>query len=157
MISNSQKMKDLNRLSQNIFTMIEENSGFWWSEIPKNEGFEPPYLRISSPWLKKILDFDDLMGPRMKNLNHLFQNIFIMVKENFEFWWSEIPKNEGFEPLISAYLHHGWRKFWILMIWNAQEWRIWTTYLRIFLLWLKKNLNFDQLEFPRIKYLKHLL
>ena len=41
------------------------------------------YLRISSPLLKKILDFDDLKCPRMKDLSCLYQNNFIMVAENF--------------------------------------------------------------------------
>ena len=88
-------------------------------------------------------------------LSCLSQNILTMVEENFRVWWSEILKNKGFEPPISAYLHHGWRKFWILMILNAQEWRIWTTYLRIYSPWLKK-LDFDYLKFPRIKDLNHL-
>ena len=52
--------------------------------MPQNEGFIwAAYLRISSPRLKKILDFDDLMGPRMKDLNHFSQNILTMVEENF--------------------------------------------------------------------------
>ena len=139
----------LSRLSQNFFTMVEENFGVWWSKMPKNEGFEPfisaylhhgwrnfcilmiwnaqewwiwtTYLKISSLWLKKILDYDDLKCPIMKDLKHLSQNIFTMVEENFRLWWSKMPHNEGFEALISEYLHHGWRKFWMLVMQNAQE------------------------------------
>ena len=113
--------KDLNHLSQNIFTMIEENFGFWWSK----------------------------MRPRMKDLNHFAQNIFTIAEKNFGFWWYEMPKNKGYEPLISEYLHHGSGKFWILMIWNAQEWRIWTTYLRISSPWLKKIFEFWWYEMPK--------
>ena len=111
----------LSRLSQNIFTMVEENFVFWWPQMPQqNEGFIwAAYLRIFSPWLKKILDFDNLKFPRIKDLNHLSRHIFTMVEENFGFWWPEMPKNDGFETLISIYFHHGWRKFWILMTWNA--------------------------------------
>ena len=82
--------------SQNIFTMVEENFGFWWCEIHQIEGF----------W-------------------RLSQSIFTMVKENFAFWWCEIHQPEWrILALISEYLHHGWRKLWILMMWNAPEWRI---------------------------------
>ena len=113
-------------------------------------------LKSSSLWLMKILDFDDLMGPRMKDLNHLSQNIFTMVEENFEFSWSEIPKNKGFEPLISEYLHHGLRKFLIFVIWNAPEWRIRTTYLRLSSSWLKKIFDFCDRECLRMKDLDSL-
>ena len=60
------------------------------------KGFSYLFLRLSSPWLKKILNFDDLKCSRMKDFSYL----------------------------SSEYFHHGWRKFWILMIWNAPEWRI---------------------------------
>ena len=105
------RIKALNHLSQHIFIMVDENFVFWWSQMPQqNEGFIwTTYLRIFSPWMIKILDFDDLKFPRMKDSNLSSKNIFTMVEEKFEFWWSEIPKNEGFEPLVSAYLHHGWR------------------------------------------------
>ena len=83
-------------LSQNIFTMVEEIFEFWCSEIHQNEGFQNVHHRISSSWLKKILDFDDLKCSRMKDFN----------------------------MFITKYLHHGWRNFWILMIWNTPEWRI---------------------------------
>ena len=112
------------------------------------------YLRIPSPWLKKILDFDDLKCLRMKDLSCLSQINFTMVEENFELWWSLIPKNKGFELLISEYIHHGWRKFWILMISNAQ-WRTWTTDLRISLPWLMKILDFDDVKYPRMKDLSY--
>ena len=90
------------------------------------------HLRLFSPWLKKILDFDNLKCPRMKDLNHPSETIFTMVEENCGFLSSEMPQNEGFEPVISDYFYHGWRKFWILMIWNTLKWRIWTIHLRLF-------------------------
>ena len=74
----------LNHLSQNIFTMVEENFGFCWWKMPKNS-------------------------------NQLSQNIFTVAEENFGLWWSQMSKNKGFEPLITDYLHHCSRKFWILM------------------------------------------
>ena len=144
-----------------------------------------PYLRIYSPRLKKIFDFRDLECPRMKDLNHLLQNIFTMVEENFWFSWSEMLQNGGFGMLISEYIHQGWRKFLIFVMWNAPEWRIWTAYTRISSPWLKKTLifvvwsasewriwnpylriysprlknifDFRDLECPRMKDLNHLL
>ena len=83
-------------LSQNIFTIVEEIFEFWWSEIHPNEAFQNVNHRISSPWLKKILDFDDLKCSRMKDFN----------------------------MFITKYLHNSWRDFWILIIWNTPEWRI---------------------------------
>ena len=131
------------QMPQNIFTMVGQmlseylhhGWGKFWTLIIWNAqewSIWTTYLRMSSPWLKKILDYDDLKCPRMKDLIHLSRHIFTMVEENFGFRWSEMPKNEGFDQLISKYLHHGWRKFWTLMIWNFQEWSIWTTYLRLY-------------------------
>ena len=96
MILNAPEWRISTCLSQNIFTMVEEIFEFWCSEIHQNEGFQNVHHRISSSWLKKILDFDDLKCSRMKDFN----------------------------MFITKYLHHGWRNFWILMIWNTPEWRI---------------------------------
>ena len=62
----------------------------------------------------------------IRDLDHSSLTIFTVVEGNCGFLWSVMPQNEGFEPVISDYFHHGWRKFWILMIWNALKWRIWT-------------------------------
>ena len=62
----------------------------------QNEGFQHVYHRISSPWLKKIFDFDDLKSSRTKDFN----------------------------MFITEYLHHDWRNFLFSMIWNTPEWRI---------------------------------
>ena len=59
--------------------------------FPPNE-FQLLYLRTSSPWLKKILNFD-LKCSRMKDFSFFFlKNIFTMVEENFEFRYSESSK-----------------------------------------------------------------
>jgi hypothetical protein len=155
MISNALEWRISTCLSQNIFTMVEEISEFWWSEIHQNEGFQNVHHRISSLWLKKILDFDDLKCSRMKDFNMF------------------IPK----------YLHHSWRDFWILMIWNTPEWSIskrssqniftmvekklgfWRSqmlrnegfqhiYHKISSPWLKRFLNFDYLKYTRMKNFK---
>ena len=76
------------QVTNRIFTMVKENFGFAWSSMLQNEGFQNVYHRISSPWLKKILDLDDLKCSRMKH----------------------------FKTFITENLHHGWRKFWISMI-----------------------------------------
>ena len=62
----------------------------------QNEGFQHIYHKISSPWLKRFLNFDDLKYTRMKH----------------------------FKTFITEYLHHGWKKIGILTISNAPEWRI---------------------------------
>ena len=33
-------------------------------------------------------------------------------------------QNEGFLMIVGEYFHHGWRKFWVLLLWTAPEWRI---------------------------------
>ena len=53
--------------------------------MPPNAGFESLYIGISSPWLKKNLDFDDLTCLRMEDLDGLSQNILITVEEIFGF------------------------------------------------------------------------
>ena len=47
-------------------------------------------------WLKKISNVHVLRPTRMKD----------------------------FHEILIEFFHHGWRKFWILMVWNAGEWRI---------------------------------
>jgi hypothetical protein len=37
----------------------------------QNEDFSYRFLRVSSPWLKKILNFDDLKCSRMKDFSTL--------------------------------------------------------------------------------------
>ena len=67
-----------------------------------------------SPWLEKILNFTTLKCSRMKDFHWFLENTFTMVKENVEFYTSEMLQNEG-SPLISeVYLRHGWRKLWYL-------------------------------------------
>ena len=89
-------VKDFKTDITEYFTTVEEIFEFRWSELHQNERFQNVHHRISSPWLKKILDFDDLKCSRMKDFN----------------------------MFITEYLHHGWRNFWILMLWNTPEWRI---------------------------------
>ena len=125
--------------------LVEEDFGFWRSDGPKNEGFEPLISGKSSPWLRKISDFDDRKCPRMKDL---FEPL---ISEYLGHGWRKlwvlmIWNAQEFEPLMSEYLHHGWWKFWILMVSNALEWRIWTGYLRISSPWLEKALDFDDLS-----------
>ena len=73
------RMKDLNHLSQNIFTMVIEN--FWIRIIWNFQKWRIwiTYLRITSPWLEKILNFDDLKFPRIKDLKHLSHRIFTII------------------------------------------------------------------------------
>ena len=111
------------------------------------------YVRISSPWLKKIFDFRGLECLRMKDLDCLSQNIFTMVEENFWFSWSGMLQNEWFGRLISENLHHGWGKFLIFVVWNAPEWRIWIAYFRISSPEFKKIMDFDDRISSRIKNL----
>ena len=77
---------------------------------------------ILSPWLKKILSFTALKCSRMKDFQWLLGNTFTMVEENFEFYCSEMLQNEWFPMIIWEHFHHGWRKFWVLLLQNAPEW-----------------------------------
>ena len=58
--------------------------------------------------------------------------------------------SEQIQLLFSKYLHHGWRKFWISMLWNSLEQRNSTLYyFKVFSPWLKKILNFKALKWLR--------
>ena len=76
---------------------------------------------ILSPWLKKTLSFTALICSRMKDFEWLLGNTFTMVEENFEFYCSEMLQNKGFPAIVKGYFHHGWRKFRVLLLWNAPE------------------------------------
>ena len=64
---------------------------------------------------------------------------------------SEMLQNEWFLMIVGEYFHHGWRKFWVLLLWNALEWRISNDYLGILSPWLKKILSFTAPECSRMK------
>ena len=60
MIWNCSRMKDFSYFSENNFTMVEENFEFWSSEVFPEWRISAIFLRIFSPWLKNILNFDHL-------------------------------------------------------------------------------------------------
>ena len=116
MIWNCSRMKDFSYFSENNFTMVE-NFEFWSSEVFPEWRISAIFLRIFSPWLKNILNFDHL----------------------------KLLQNEEFQLFFWEYFHHSWRKFWIW--WSvAPKWRISAFFPRIFSPWLKKILNFDGLK-----------
>ena len=105
--------------------MVEENFEFWLSEMHQNERFYVVFSRTYSSWLKKILNLDDLKCTRMKN-------VLLSLAEHLhhgwrKFWifiiWNE-PEWKILCCFLAEHIHNGWRKFWILMIWNAPGWRI---------------------------------
>ena len=61
---------------------------------------------------------------------------------------SYFPKIPGyFNAATEIFLHHGWRKFWNLTIWNAPDWLDFTPFpSNITSPWLKKILKFDHLK-----------
>ena len=72
------------------------------------------WLGILSPWLKKIWKISiDCYGI-----------LFTMVEENFDFYCSAMLQNEGALLIVRENFHHGWRKLWFFLLWNAPEWRI---------------------------------
>ena len=62
------------------------------------------YLRISSPWLKKKLDFDDLKCQRIRDLNRLSQDIFTMFEENLDFDYLKCPRMKDLNRLSQCIL-----------------------------------------------------
>ena len=115
------RTKDFNRISQNIFIKVEENFGFWWSEIHWNEGFGMHITKFLYHFWRKFLDID--ASASKKDLNRKSQNFFAMVEEYFEFWWSEMSQKE----------------------------KIRYVFLRVSSTWLNKSFNFDDLECPQNK------
>ena len=87
----------------------------------------------------------------MGDFQWLLRNTFTMVEGNFEFYCSEILQNEGFSMIVGEYFHHGWRKFWVLLLWNAPDWNISTDCWGILSHWLTKILSFTAPECYRIK------
>ena len=74
-----------------IFAM--DNFGFNLSEMVINEEFEQVFYKLFLPWLKNFLDLNCLECSRIKN----------------------------FSKFITKCLHHGRRKFWISIVWNAPK------------------------------------
>ena len=75
-----------------IFTWVEENFGFWWSQMSHNEEFKQLFSEY---------------------LHQGWRKFWILMSSN--------SQNDEFELFLSGYLHQGWRKFWILMISNSQN------------------------------------
>ena len=122
----------------------------------------------TSPELAQTLEFDGLKGPwfaqfktcREKILSWssscLSRNTFTKVEENFELYCFEMLQNERFPLIVKEYFDHGWRKFWVLMLWNAPEWRISNDCWGILSPWLKKIFKLYLLEYARDAYFKCL-
>ena len=106
---------------------------------------------ILSPWLKEILSFTAMKYSRTKDFQWLLGNNFTMVEGKFEFDCSEILQNEGFSMIVGQYFHHGWRKFWVLLLWNAPDWNISNDCWGTLSPWLTKILSFTAPECYRIK------
>ena len=168
----------LSETLQNIFTMVEENFTFWLFERIQNENFnniitdylhrswrkcwtrssEMPQWRIStrlsqnisSPWLKKILHFDDCS--RMKHFDNITFSLWL--KRILDFDDLKRSRMKDFNNIITEYLHHGWRKFCSSMIWSTPEWNIstMTSSPR-----LKKYLDFDDLKRSRKKDFNNMI
>ena len=147
-----------NALKWRIWTIsswLKEFMDFFGLKCPKNEGFEP---LISDCFLRgwtKLWIFMVWNATEWRIWTTHLRLFFIVVEGNCWFLWSEMPQNEGFEPLISDYFHRGWKKLWIFVVWNATEWRIWTSHLRLFSPRLKEILDSDDLECPKMKDLDH--
>ena len=94
---------------------------------------------------------------RMNDFERLLRNTFTMVEENFEFYCSEILQNEGFIMIVGEYFHHGWRKLWVLLLWNTPEWGISNDCWEILSPWLKEILSFTALKYSRTKDFQWLL
>ena len=126
------RMKDFN-IFQNTFAMVEENFGI--SMVAHNSEWRISiyFIKIFSPWLKKILEFQWSEW----RISPYFEIFSPWLKKKLEFQWSQMLQNEGFQ-LISKYFHLGWRKF---RNFNAAEWKISIYFIKIFSQWLKKNLE----------------
>ena len=151
-------LRSLSCIFGNTFTMVEENFGFYSSEMLQSERISIHFWRIFSLWLKKILNFTTLKCSRMKDFHWFLDNTFTMVEEDFEFFLAlECSRMKGFPFISGEYFHHGWRKFRILQLWNAPEWRISIHFWRTLSPWLKKILNFTALKCSRMKNFHWLL
>ena len=53
---------------------------------------------------------------------------------------------KNLSKLITEYIHHGWRKFWIPVVWNAPRWRIWVSSLQNIFTMVEENFEFQLLE-----------
>ena len=80
----------------------------------------------------KMLDFNELFSCLMDQLQHA---------DNFEIWYFEMIYHWGLKWVSIEYFHHGWRKCWISIFWNALELRISTGLIKYQSVWLKKILN----------------
>ena len=67
------------------------------------------------------------------------------------------PQQSRKKLIAEEYFHHGWRKFWVLLLWNAPEWRISNDCWGILSPWLKKILSFTALKCSRMKDFHWLL
>ena len=64
--------------SQIIFTMVEENFEFLCFEMAQNEQIQlllSQSVKLSSPWLKKVLNFDALKWLRTNKFNFYFLKV----------------------------------------------------------------------------------
>ena len=119
------RMKDFNLFHQNIFTMVEEN--FWISMVSNAPEWEISiyFIKIFSPWLKKILEFQWSQRLQYEGLLKYFRHgwrkfrismvsiapewrisiffIKIFSPKLCYFKWSQMLQNEGFQLILQKY------------------------------------------------------
>ena len=54
--------------------------------------------------------------------------------------------SEQIQLLFSKYLHHGWRKFWISMLWNGLEEQIQLLFSQSMFTMVEENFEFQCFE-----------
>ena len=78
-------MKEQDIFLTKIFTMVEENFVLRESEISLNEGNKTSFQKKLSPWLKKILNQEDLKSPQMKEQDIILARSFAIVEVQVNF------------------------------------------------------------------------
>ena len=99
------------------FPVLEWMTSPWLKKIYKFTVQKRPMIeRISRarvrllPWSKKILKFTVLKCPQIEEFSCMHKNDFIMVEENFEIHWSEVPLYWRIFIRIIGYSHHPFRE-----------------------------------------------
>ena len=81
---------------------------FWTTRVwnlPKWRSGISSLLKLS-PWLKKLLNYEGVKSPKMKEWDIFFAKKFTMVEENLELRESEISQNERMRHIFCKNFHH---------------------------------------------------
>ncbi len=104
-------------------------------------------------------NFENFLSQTSQNGSYYFcvMIIFTMVEENFENCFFQTSQDGSILLFWATLLHHGWRKFWNSVFWNAPDWIDFDTFNQHYFTIVEENFEIRCSECSRLNWFWYLL